>query len=374
MRVHMPYRDLVADELPQLNARLAELERIGVFFLGKRWDAASFVVRVSDDPQNGESDQVNLTPRQLFETKRLETEILKRVLKRSFVGNPAADGSPSSELLANYFLDLAGVEAVPLEDDEIPSDWKISMYSSAVREARRALPVGEQRNVFETWQSMLMDKNVRPWAMPALIHQPMHEALAAFGYRQDLKSFQIPFAVIWPDRQVTLKPSEQKKIQSLMSAVIFPEKIWFPFSETAFSRVSLEPVQVGRMVLFQCGLPKLDELKLMNLEFEHLLLIQSCDEPNMAMVISALRSPKGFAQDYPKNDFVQIHWPSLTLAVQKTGQTDVSLPALLRPESLNGFRKLGFLTKIEIDSETGIQSWKGALEPLPMFRLKSLGL
>lgn len=373
-RQHLSYKDQIADLLPSLNQRLQSLQLMGQFYLGDAWDKKSFVLRVASDGARPDaelatlSDHVLISASELRKPGILEARILALALRESLV---QSDG-PSAQLLENFFLDMTGYRENTEVDGEVleASDWKLTLYGEAVRRARQLLPVGEQRNAFNEWKNILSEKNAKPWALPVGVQALMHESLAAFGYRQDLRLFQIPYAVMWPDRSVELQEKDIARIHRLMSAVILPEQIWFPFSKRAFSRVNSAPVQVGRLVLFQCGLPRLDELQKLGVEFEHLLFVQNCEPPDVDLVVSALRDPRSFAKDYPEVDFAHIHWPSLRLALQRSGVQEISLTALFRPETLESFKKIGFLSEIDQDPVTGIRSWKGALEPFPMFRFK----
>lgn len=381
-RQHVGYQDVIVDRLGPLNERLQRLQTQGEYFLGEAWQHSSVIVRVVDEqPFLGRKPfadfgrslsnlSVIVTATELDAPDVLESKILGQVLRSSL----AVGDGPSAELLENFFLDMLGYDSLqPAEQNPIPkSDWKLALYSEAVRRARRMMPVGEQMQSFRQWQQLLSDKSAAPWALPPTVQSLMHESLAAFGYRQDLRLFQLPFAVMWPDRAVALNPHKITKLHGLLAAVILPEEIWFPFSNRNFSRINSAPIQVGRLVVFQCGLPRLDELEKLGVAFEHLLFVQSCDEPDMDFVAQALRDPKSFVKEHPEVDFAQIHWPSLRLALQKSGVTETSMAGLFRSESLQSFRKIGFLFSIDQDPATKIQSWKGPLEPFPMFRLKSI--
>lgn len=366
-RQHVTYEPVIAEQLPALNARLKRLENEGEYYLGNDSKVPSFRLRVVDALAKEDAEGViEITPAELEADHVIESRLLSRVLKQ----NLRHAGGPSADLLNAFFLDLNGhrpdVSVVPELEAR---DWKIALYAEAVRRARTLLPLGEQHMAFSEWRALLNEKEAAPWALPTRVQNHMHESLAAFGYRQDLRAFQIPFAVMWPDRNVELKPRQMKRIQNMVAAIVQPDRIYFPFTQTPFSRVNAAPVQVGRLVLFQCGVPRLDELEKIGIEFEHLLFVQNCDEPNADLIVSALRNPKYFAQDYPSVDFAQIHWPSLRLALEKSGVKDTNLAGLFRADRLASFRKIGFLSNIELDPKTGTQSWKGALEPVPMFRL-----
>jgi hypothetical protein len=367
-RQHIGFEDVIADRLPQLNRRLQMLELEGEYFLGAAWKQRSFTVLVSDaepDPK-ADSSQIQLTSAELDVPAILESRILDRVLRQNL---RAADG-PSAELLSIYFQALTGYLPVETELKRLePADWKLALYGEAVRRTRSLLPIGEQRAAFDEWRELLNEKDSAPWALPMRVQQLMHESLAAFGYRQDLRIFQIPFAVMWPDRNVMISDLQMEKIHHLMSAVILPDQISFPFSLRQFSRVNAAPIQVGRLVLFQCGVPRLDELEKIGVEFEHLLFVQNCEQPDVKLVLSALRNARSFVVDYPHIDFVQIHWPSLRLALERTGVKETSLAGLFRKDSLENFKRLGFLSRIEQDPVTGIRSWKGPIEPFGMFRI-----
>ncbi|MBX3016503.1 MAG: hypothetical protein KF767_01340 [Bdellovibrionaceae bacterium] len=367
-RRHIGYHAEIAQQLPELNARLQRLEYEGPYFLGSDWKVPSFRLRVVNElAKEPEDGVIEVTPKELTTAHVIESRVMDRVLRQNL---KHANG-PSAELLSAYFQDLTGHRPVLREAPELEArDWKIALYAEAVRRARGLLPLGEQRMALDEWRALLNRPEASAWSLPERVQNLMHESLAAFGYRQDLRAFQIPFAVMWPDRKVDLSETQMNRIQRMVAAVVQPDRIYFPFSRTPFSRVNAAPVQVGRLVLFQCGLPRLDELEKLGVEFEHLLFVQNCDEPDADLIVSALRNPRYFVKDYPAVDFAQIHWPSLRLALEKSGVRETSLTGLFREDRLASFRKIGFLSSIDQDPVTGIQSWKGALEPVPMFRLK----
>lgn len=370
-RQHIGYQPVVADQLPALNARLQRLENEGRYFLGADWQVPSYRLRVVDRPaKEAPEGVVEITEAELAVPHVLESRLLDRVLRQGL----RHGGGPSAELLSAFFQDLTGHRPALTEAPELEArDWKIALYAEAVRRARGLLPLGEQRLAFDEWRALLNRAEAAPWVLPARVQDLMHESLAAFGYRQDRRAFQIPFAVMWPDRKVELTDAQMTRIQRMVAAVVQPDRIYFPFSKRPFSRVNAAPVQVGRLVLFQCGLPRLDELEKLGVEFEHLLFVQNCDEPDADVIVGALRDPRHFVKDYPNVDFAQIHWPSLRLALERTGVRETSLTGLFRADRLESFRKVGFLSRIDQDPVTGIRTWKGPLEAVPMFRLNGGG-
>lgn len=367
-RTHIGYHDSLAEELPALNRRLADLEQIGSYHLGLNWAASSFIVEVVDEENIHErwsADRIFLSPRQLFETHDLEAEVLGRALRKSF----QQPESPSAQMLTRYFLGIAGFASTESRSES--QEWKLDLYSEAVHRARQSLGLAEQLRILKEWRGLLSSPEAKAWSLPTELQPGLHASLSAFGYRPEQKLFQIPFAVMWADRSLNLEDGDLRRIQKLVAAIIEPDRIRFPFSEVAFSRLNLAPVQVGRLVLFQCGLPRMEELEGLGLEFEHLLVVQDCGRPEIEKIASSLRNPKNFAKDYPQTDFVQIHWPSLQLAMKKTGGVESTVTDFLRPAKLESFKQVGFLSSIEADEASGTQSWKGAVQPFPLFRLKT---
>lgn len=372
LRQHVGYEDVIAEDLPALNARLAQLDLQGEYLFGADWDGPSYRLRIVDRVSDPDPEVLELNVGELAQPGLLEAKLMDRVLRRTL----AKSDGPSAELLSVFVRDLAGYPG-SANADEIGEgsggDWKLALYGEAVRRARGLLPIGEQLQVLTEWRALLNQPDATPWALPTRVQSLMHESLAAFGYRQDLRAFQIPFAVMWPDRDVQFTETQLERIQRLVAAVVLPERIYFPFTTRAFSRLNSPPVQVGRLVLFQCGVPRLDDLEKLGLEFEHLLFVQSCDGLNTDLVVAALRNPRHFVKDYPEVDFAQIHWPSLRLALERAGVHETNLANLFRADHLASFRKIGFLTGIDHDPVTGVRTWKGALEAIPMFRLNGGG-
>lgn len=375
VRKHIDYRDDLAQELPSLSGRLQLLDAFGEFYLPELWSKARVRLRIEENDHQAR-DEAD-APTELVDVIVYEDELeLPGLLESRILSSVIDTGlavknipkSPSVQMLKTYLGSLAGY------DDEKADlgDWKLSLYSEAIKRARQGLAVSTQKQVFLTWKNLILTGEAKSWEIPNELVSPMHESLALFGYRQNKKIFQVPFAVYFADPSIVLNTDEKKRLHRQLAAVIYRNRALFPFSNREYLRAELEPIQVGRLVLFQCGVPKMEELDFMGIEFEHLLFVQSCARPDLDMVVSALRNPKLFASSFPDVDFVQLHLPSLRLAFAKSGLETREIVSLLSPASQSSLRKLGLLTEITKDEVSSVQSWKGAIEPLPLFRLQGV--
>lgn len=372
----VPYDPESSDLVEKLGPRLQLLDHQGRFLFGEGWQdlAMTLVVRDLESPTTAQETfphEIQMTLAESLQPRRLEREIMSAELDQLVPST--SNAWPARDLLQTFVFSILNDQ--PEEGTLATSaDWKMALYHQAIQKARGELPVGEQFQILHAWIEALnksSDPN-RNWMIPDGLKLPLSDALAGLGYRQDQQILQIPFAVDVSDVELNLNTRQLREFHQQLAVVIDKEKIWLPFSTQAFSRLNALPLQVGRLVLVRCGLPEISEIDRLAIRFEHVLIVQSCQKPDVAMLISALQSPKYFAKDYPKVDFIQIHWPSLQLAMDKAGVKANSLLSLFSAEVMSHFRRSGFFVRFDQDRSSGTSEWKGALEPLPLFRLKDL--
>lgn len=146
------------------------------------------------------------------------------------------------------------------------------------------------------------------------------------------------------------------------------QNLQLPFSSDHFSLSDTGAVRVGKLLLVRCQFPNIAELEFIGFEFEHVVVIQTCEDHIPDYYISALRNTKDFALKYPESQFVHLHWPSLRMVLARSGVKARTIASLFEPGSIRTFTQVGFLKTLTKDEESGLGHWDGALEPVVYYR------
>lgn len=163
-------------------------------------------------------------------------------------------------------------------------------------------------------------------------------------------------------------PQTETRLRENRISSLRQHRLQLPFSPDRFSLTETGTVRVGKLLLVRCQMPDLAELEFIGFEFEHVVVIQTCEEHIPDFYVSALRNTKDFALKYPESQFVHIHWPSLRMVLARSGVKARTIASLFEPGSVQTFTKVGFLKSLTKDAESGLGHWEGALEPLLYYR------
>lgn len=163
-------------------------------------------------------------------------------------------------------------------------------------------------------------------------------------------------------------PQTESRLRTNRIASLRQQKLQLPFSSDRFSLAETGSIRVGKLVLIRCRFPDFAELEFIGFDFEHVVVIQTCEDHIPDFYISALRNTKDFAAKYPESQFVHLHWPSLRMVLARSGVKARTIASLFEPGSIQTFEKVGFLRSLTKDSESGLGHWDGTLEPVLYYR------
>lgn len=338
-RVRASFDPWTHERLPEISRRLRSLERaLGHFKVPvKRLGALSLKAEAS-----GDELEMALARRAFWPGKKTDFEenlFLSAFLEQWVLGRELslAPATAEAALWRELSRDLAG-ELSLKERDQWMKEW-LARLSSEERPF-----TGAQ----SSWA----------FARQARLKAPL------FGYHAGEENWFFNQLAIF-ERSPTDFTKKNLRHWSLPYSV--QGEVQLPFTGARFSLNDFAPARVGKLLLVRCVFPELTELDFLGIEFEHLVIVQSCEEPSSDLIIQALRNTKEFAQYFPETSFVHIHWPSLRMVLAKTGVRTRTIAGLVEPQSIKRFTAVGFLKNLEKD-ETGVGYWHGALEPLLSFR------
>jgi hypothetical protein len=278
--------------------------------------------------------------------------------------------SQSEDLLERRLFQASLIKfwsALPVALDLFDSPESVYVYRGLERMVRN-LGLFERHDFFKTWFAALSSNRrfvFAPTEKTAYFNR-LQMAVRSEGYDLITKMIVVPL-VVDLNAQFVRRETSANVLKNAL--VIKQSLVQVPWVEKDFLLKDLPPVQSRKLVLFRCQMPSLNDFEFTRAQFERVLVIQDCHQRPSSFFEMAVWDLPSFASVYPEVKFVEIHWPSFKLAMQKAGFKASTLSQVLAPATLRAFYKKGLLQKLTNDPATGVQSWRGALEPFPLFRL-----
>lgn len=246
------------------------------------------------------------------------------------------------------------------------SDWELAFWNEGIRDALdkdnlilRELALREWHSRLSKGQlSYLGNKSNFTYKSAAV------KAVQQVGYDSRAQKLQFPKAVLIDS---SLSP-ESVELDGV--AVFSADRFRPAFSQNSFPLAQAPAIHVGELYVVVCRWPYVDELQFSRFNFQSLVLVQNCDSWSNEVVNQAIRDLRVFAVNHPEMNFLKIHWASFQMALHKSGVKENMIKNLFSDEALKAFTKAGLLTEIASEDETGVKTWKGVLEPFPIFRVR----
>jgi hypothetical protein len=303
--------------------------------------------------------------------KQTNSTIANQLLEQWLWTQVESRSMPHSEdLLERRLFQLALIKfwsALPVVPDLLDSPESVYAYRGLELMVQQ-LGLFERQDFFRSWYAAL-NANHRfvfsPTEKTAYFSR-LQIKVRSEGYDLITKMIVVPLVV---DLQSQLVRRESAFNVLRNTLVIKQSLVQVPWVEKDFLLKDLPAVQARKLVLFRCQMPSLNDFEFTRAQFERVLVIQDCHQRPSSFFEMAVWDLPSFASAYPEVKFVEIHWPSFKLAMQKAGFRASTLSQVLAPATLRAFYKKGLLQKLTNDPATGVQSWRGALEPFPLFRL-----
>lgn len=302
---------------------------------------------------------ISLIEAQFDGTWNLERQILSRAL---WNGNPGIEQNLFINLILETYIVGQPIAGVGASLDQ-------QMWQEILRQSFEDKNLHQRFEFLSEWLGRIRNH------LPGLTtdvswsaHEDAQKKAQFIGYDVKGRHWNLPTLAL-TDR--VLSPEAEKNLRRHRITSLSQNGLQFPFSPDHFSLGEAAPIRASKLLLVRCHFPDLHELEFLGLEFEHVILVQNCNEVSSDFMISALGNSQDFASRYPESQFVHIHWPSLRLVLAKSGVKTRSIAGLFEDNSIASFRRVGLLKELEKDHDTGLGHWNGALEPVLFYRMNT---
>lgn len=344
-RKPLAFNQFIFEQINSINSRLRYTEKV----------LESFGVR------GAQIGTLALLPEELLNQGALEA----RVLARGLWKNPAKTMNEFRERqLFQSTVDHFWFGSHRSRDLFV--EWELAFWNEGILNALDKEPIFLRELALRDWYGRLIRGELSYLGSQTDFYyrKQVLTSVHAAGYDGKTKRLQFPKAIL-VDKSLTPESVE------LDHVAIFSEDRFRPeFSKTSFPLALAPTIHVGELFVVVCRWPYVDELQFSRFHFQNLVLVQNCDSWSNEVVNQALKDLRVFAFNHPEMNFLKINWASFQLAMSKAGVSENMIKNLFSESILKTFMKAGLLTKIDREEETGIQSWKGALEPFPLFRVR----
>lgn len=246
------------------------------------------------------------------------------------------------------------------------SEWEMAFWNEGIRNSLDQQPLFLRELALREWHSRLTQGKISFLAAASdfSFRAEVLKSLNQVGYDSKAQKFQFPKAIL-------IDKSLSPESVELEGVVVFSEDRFRPsFSKSSFPLTLAPAINVGELFVVVCRWPYVDELQFSRFNFQSLVLVQNCDSWSNEVVNQALKDLRVFALNHPEMNFLKIHWASFQMAMNKAGVHENMIKNIFSESSLHSFMKAGLLTEIALEKETGVKTWKGALEPFPIFRVR----